>query len=1311
MNKLAGRWIVVALLGLAVAAAGWAQETVTEQAAMRGFGNVTVTARFYGDGANRSSWVTFTCEDAAHATILGSKYMADLQGFGEVQPFLEQQSGPQGETATRLMLPGTGKWALALEGKNFHVLFTRGKDLVPLEERAEAYRWKPVPARAYPRYLDCWDNAGTATWWGGGGMSVELPQDFQWAKDHNFALCNQPPNDARYVAPGVVDSSITDWFGAMCRQYDIPYRTLKWGNKPEWEWNRAPLPYLQPVPGLLGQDNLYYERYLISSGPAYAPISVPATNTWSMDFLRRLSAGMNGDPNLMGGHALGEVPDGGVLELAAVAGTPQVKTWWHEYLQKTLGWDLRQVGVQHLGRADAYKSWDEVQVPTARDFLGWNDQCLDLTGTWEGLADREKAGIAAQWYLPEKAPQGWTAVNCNDPMLLIYGAGGPAERRADYWLRRTVRVTAAQAGRLKYLHLARAIWPGKPSDYGQAYLNGTALALVGKDEGCFDACLAVEGLHAGDNQLVLCMHGGPPVGYVFLGATPLRLYPNMTEPENRLWYDTVNFSASLLMKNLENVLVATRQGDPNRPQKVMATIDMLDLSQGLCAKYGAYQHDTGGAGGYWCPMSGARLAKTHGLPWSCEQGGPPNSVADMQSAMTFYLMYGNDAVDLVFSVSAYRDKPDVSAWVEQNLALMHCIGKLDLPMPPIAILRSTRACRMGFGEPWNWDVGRGALQGVGRNFTYVEIPDIASGLISRFPVVIDDGTVLMTDEDVAGIKRYVAGGGIFIAQHHTGRHTPSRADAWPLAAAFGLKVEPKLITPENFNGWPLGKITFTADETLLPSLKGKTCEGSGVAIDYLDQAHTGAVGLSAAGAGVLPVARWADGTMAVADIHVGKGRLIYLGTEFYLRMRDDLGKWVNEQDREALLDEMLTGLGVPRDSWTGNGDLWAEHWVSKNGLYDLYPVARMAKRGDESVPDAPVLRRATAVSEVVEMSANGHPHRPVTWQDGKMTLPQEGYTPMQYRLYAAPRADVERAPLEWFSVQQRLWRALPPVPPPAPAEVVQTPEDILPLLEGWRMATGPQTAEDWVQPGYADGAWKTVKLGSFAALSLPEDSVAQFRKEIPLPAAWKGRKVELVFDAEWSWGIGQQGKLWINGAPAAIRQPISMSGNDAFILDVTDQAAAGKLTLAVQADGHQVNPARPAGRPAGVTGAFYLQGEPPPVATTPLAGPWSAVTDVNVLTPAEVGKTAKYVYLETRFTLPQNWPGRRVSLESPGPLGMVILNGQVVQMPYWLHRLDISGLVRRTGENVLQWAPVNNVPSYDHVTTGVVPEAELVWDK
>ncbi|HEY3397637.1 MAG TPA: hypothetical protein VGM19_08265 [Armatimonadota bacterium] len=1289
---------------LTVLCAGLALPVLAQTTTLRGFGAVSVSSQFFGPEATRSSWITFSTEDPTHAALLGSKYLADLLGFGDLQL---QPAGPSGTVVT---LAGVGFWRLGLEGSNCHVLFARTlPELTALAGRAKAETWKPIPSRAYPRWLDCFDNAGPGIWWGGGGAPVTIPDDFQWVKDRGFALCDQPPTESRYVAPGVIDTSITDWFGAMAKRYDLPYRTLLWVHKPEWAWNRQPLPYVLPAPGMVVQPDMRFER--LSLMDVFEP--VPATDRYTLDFRQRFAAGLNEDPNFLAGHALGEVPDAGVMELSAVAGMPEVKALWHSYLV-SLGLSLEQVGRLHQGRGDFYRSWEEVAVPTPRDFMGFDAGSVDLAGPWEGLPDREKAGTAAQWYVPASMPtEGWRPVQSNDPLLLIYGGGAaPAQRekRADYWLRRTVTLTAAQCASLQYLLVGRAIWHGPYSTYCDAYLNGQPLTQSPPEQGR-DLALSfdVRGLlHAGDNQLVLCSHGGPPASFITLGNQPLRRYPLMSGPENRLWYDATNFSAWLRMQTLENNLKAMRAGDPNRPLKVMATINLLDLSQDLCARYGAYQHDTGGAGGYWAPMTGARLARTHGLPWSCEQGGPPADAAAMQAAMTFYLMYGNDAVDLVFGVTHYKDKPDVAAWVDKNLALMQCIGKMHLPLPPVGILRSTRATRLGFSEPWNWDVGRGVLQGIGRNFAYVEVPDILNGAINQFPVVIDDGTVLLTQDEIEGLQRYVRAGGIFIAQHHTGRHLPERADAWALAAACGLTVTPKLINAENYHQWPLGKIRFTADEDLLPSLRGKQVEGSGVAIDYLQQAHTGAVGLEGHDPSIRPVALWDDGTMAVADIHLGRGRLIYLGTPFYLRMRDQQGQWVNQKDLQVLLDEMLTGLGVPRDSWTGVPEIWAEHWTSKNGVFDLYPVARMAKSGDDTASATVSLRRATPLRELVEVTGNGHPRSPVTWKDGRMTLPATGFGQMQSRMYAAPRADLERSALNWWGVQQEHWRALPPLSPLTRPQVIETPADVVPVAEGWRMAQG-QTGDAWKQAGFADTEWKTVKLGSFAALGLPEDSVAQFRHEIPVPASWKGQRVNLVFNAEWSYGV-EQGRLWINGAPAALRQPLRAYGATSFTLDVTEAAAAGQITLALEIDGHQPDATKPRARPAGVTGLFYLQALPTPVTTTPLAGPWFAATDVNVLTPVEVGQPATFTYLETRFTLPKPWPAPRVFVETPGPLGWIILNDHVVQAPDWMKTLDVSGLVRPDGENVLRWVPApNQTPDFQRPLTQPVPEMHLNW--
>jgi len=1280
-------------------------EVETFGAAARGFGYVRVTARFYRQPGTCSSWTTFAAEDGRRAVVCASKRLADLLGFGDLKPVAEPEL-----PGTVLRLDGAGLWLLGTEGANFHELFARDMPaMVRLIELAQATAWHEVPTRAYPRWLDCFDNAGPGIWYGGGGAPVDITTEFPWMQKRGLAYCFMPPTETRYVAPGVLDTTITDWFSAKCKAFDIPWRTLVWERKPSWLWNREPLPYVRRAPGTLPQNlwaggvSLYYSFY--GSEP------VSASDPYTHDFRRRFAASLAHDPNVLGSMGVSEIGRTGVRVLTQVAGMPETKAYWHSYLVHELGLDLPRVGLLHEGHRDFYQRWDQVEVPTPRDFLGLDAGSVDLTGMWEGLADRDMKGLAAKWYAAETMPkEGWTPVHCNDPMLLLYiGGRHSREKRADYWLRRTVTLTAAQLPRLKYLHVER---PGIRGKYCDAYVNGRPLKQLTRDEpGDLTVCFAVgDALRAGDNQLVLRMEGRPPIGTIALGPLPLRKYPYMSESENRRWFDATNFSAWLKMRGVEQTLRAMRTADPNRPLKLMSTKTMLDMSTELCERYGAYQHDTGGAAGYWCPMTGGRLARSHGLPWSCEPGGPPDNVAEIRQFLTFYVMLGNDAADMVFATTHYKDNPKVAAWFDENLELFRCLGKMHLPSPPIGVLRSSRADRLGFSEVWNWDIARGALQGVGRNFAYIEVPDILNGTMDRFPVVFDCGTVLLTEDEIEGIRRYVERGGIFVAQHHTGRHSPEKGDSWPLAKSLGLTVTPKWMSDENFNHWALAKIRFADDQALLPSLRGKTIEGSGVAIDYLGNEHSGAVAYTgdASDDRIRPIATWPeDGSMAIVEARIGRGRLILLGTPFYTRMRDENGVWVNDEDRGKLLDEFLTALGVPRDSWTGNREVWAERWRSKNGVYDLYPVARMNRKGDEALTAQVRIRRRTPLREVVEISALGHPRVHVEWHDGTFTLPATDYGPMQSRVYVAPRAEIARSALDWFQVQSRIWRLLPPLPPLGRPEPIPVPEDVIPAAEGWRMALG-QADAGWTQAGFNDADWKTVKLGAFAALGVATDATARFRKEIAIPSAWHGRKVYLHFDAQWSYGVSSQGRLWIDGEPAAVRQPLRVSGDSSFRLDVTEQARDGKLTLALEVDGKLPDPAKPRARPAGVTGIFYLQSVAPPVATTPLAGPWFAAKDVNDLTPTAVGKKATYTYLETRFALPRDWPAKRVFLEAPVKLQWIILNNQIIQVP--MQTLDISGLVRRDDENVLRWIPdYVRVPDITVEHTRQVPKLKLVW--
>lgn len=1229
-----------------------------------------------------------------------------MLGFGDCK-----EVPASGLPGTFITLEGAGCWLLGLDGARFHEIYAPSRAaLLPWLAECKAAVWQTVPARAFPRWLDCFDNAGPGVWVGGGGDQYDLPADFEWLRDHHLAMCTLSPTQSRLVGPGTLDTSIFDWHTAMAAKYDLPYRLLSFPADHEWLWNRIALPYVLAEPGrTVTAPWLDYEKN--SCAAAMEP--VPAVDPYVFDLRRRLSEHLASDANLVGQHGCTEIPDAGVDILASMLNTPGTKQRWHDYLNRELGMDLATVSQLHKGARDFYRSWDQVEVPRPGDFIGWNPAtCLNLCGQWQMHEDVERHGTEQAWFDPAKAPDDWVEGNCNDPLIQVYT---PKRRNGraiqpDFWMRRSVDIAPGGIGKFLFLHISRDAHHGIHSPGFEVWVNGRKLIPSNDETRGFDQCLALDGaLREGSNQVVFNTHGAPVPGYCFFGASPFLPYPAMSATANRLWFDAVNFDAWLRVGKIESALCASRSADPNRPLKMMATINLLDLTTPLCERLGVYQHDTGGAGAYWAPMSGARLARSHGLPWSCEQGGPPKTVAAMQAAMTYYLMYGNDAVDLVFAVSHYRNQPEVSAWVDHNINLVHCVGKMSLPPPQIGVLRSSRATRLGFREPWNWDIGRGALQAVGRNFAYLEVPDILNGTIDQFPVVIDDGTILLDEKEIAGIKRYVQRGGIFVAQHHTGQHSPAAGDSWQLAKAWNLTVTPKyLLAGESYHKWPLAKMRFSTQQDLLPSARGKEMESCGVAVSGPGSDRPAAGGIAATAGQVRPVASWDDGSMAIADVHDGSGRFILLGAPFYIRMKDAGGAWYSDERGVALLDEFLTALGVARDSITGHSDIWAERWRSKNGIYDLYPVARLTQKG-AAIQSATVrIRRETPISSVVEVSSLGHPHVPVTYQDGHISLPATDYGLMQTRIYLAPRADIARAALDWFQTQARIWRALPPVPAARMPRPIATPGDLLPLADGWTLKLA----------GQAD---RIVRLGAFGTLGVPENAQATFEKTIVIPKAWQGQRVDLVFDAEhWFWGILPQARLRVNGTQSAITQPIIPMAAPGFSCDVTAQAGTGSLTLSLVIDGSATRPAKSLPpdqknnkqpKPNGVNGLFYLQATTPALKIEPLAGLWFVASAFNRLQPVTLGARVKGLYLETHFRLPVKWPAKRVFLQSSQALGFLVINGRVLQAPPWMKALDVSGLVdHHGGENTVRWIPAaRNVAAWGRPYAGTVADLNLAW--
>ena len=1289
------------VLGLGLSFSKAAAPTGAQTVALREIGSLKVTPRYYGAEPNRSSWITMEAKDKKKATECASKYLEDLLEFGEVKldPTLP---------GTRLSLEGAGWWALGVDGKNFHVVFSRSKEeLRTLLKTANATKWQAIPRGAYPKWLDCFDTSAMTFWFSGFGvLPTDIPEDLKWYADNKFTLCAVLGNtERRLVAPGILDTSIMDWQSAVSKANHIPYKIMAdmvSPVRPECLWNYTPLPYYLPADGQLTAALLPWQAL----APHAAFQAGGVTDRYLSDFRRRVGEHLNSDPYFSGHHVMQEMPSGdprSLVGLAAVAGTPAIQELWRTYLRDTLKYDLKDVGAKYYGDPKKFANWSDVKIPSLKDFLVGTSSVIDLKGTWMGRADRDKKAVSEKW-LEDNSSDQWVTVDFQDQGLLIYAQG----ESCDYYLRKTFTVSPENMGN-KYFHMARMGIADGPAKY-DLWINGQKLECISSiDPSCpdWDMCYdASKALKVGENVIVLNTKGVPFASYAFLSDKGRWVYPSASETLNRRCFDLLGFNEWVSLRELENRMIAIRAGEPNRPMKIMAPHQYIERILDLCAKYGAYPHDTGLAGAIWAPFSYARYAFTRGIANSVEEGGPPKNAADMQGMMTRYLMEGADMVDNVGHCTLYTKNEGINAWITENRELLRCIGKLDLVQPSVGILRANRELLMGHRDMYAWDMGRGPLSSIGRAFNYATLGDVKSGRANKFKVLLDCSSAVLSEDDVAALEQYVRQGGIFVAFHNTGMHTPDKANSWPISKLTGLRV-----LNENR---PIGgtKIHFSDTQGLWPKLRGQEVNGWGFVFDWKKEDQSGTpLALAAQNKDIEVVAEWKnakmDGSIAVAIRTLGKGKVITLGSTFYRNGKDENGRYV-EVGTLPYLDELLTSLGVPRE--TVAGDLWGEHWRSKNGVYDVYPIAQMNTAAAPEVTDVHI-RRDAPISSLWELSALNHPVRQVTYSDGMFTIPQMKMEAMQARVFAAPRKDLEDAALHWLEMQKKYWGKLAAIPA---AEVklatVEPASDVIPLVEGWQSSTGDKDPA-WVKS--AEGAakdWKPVKLGSFAAMGLPEDAVAQFRKEVVLPNEWKGQRVTLVFDANgWFWGIGLRGRLWINGELAAIKQPLKPEPDGSFTIELTPaQLAEKSLVFALEVDGRPDKNSQKKPRPSGVTGTFFLRTTPQPVLETPLTQ-WAVASDLNKLTPTAVGQTVEGLYLETKFSLPAKWPAKRLFLQSQESLGSLFINNQYISTPKWMCELDVSGLVKREGENVLRWVPAKPSLNYREPYKGKVPQLNLLW--
>ena len=1211
---------------------------------LRGFGQVSAAGASWKDGDALQSLVIFQTDSEDHGGILASKYLSDLLSYSTAT-----QKDPSAATGgAQLTISQAGQWLIGQNGKQVFVLTApNDKSLATSAKALGANSWTtPAPAK-YPKYLDCFDISGLGMWWMPPTKTAEI---LEFAKE-NPAIVNVHSHHglSSAYAPNVYDFTGADNIIAQARLVGKPYRFMIWGGIPVW-WARS-----------VGDMSSYVESALESAHPARdlpgadgyynTQIASPLARGLELDAMVQLMNRYKDNDDLVAWME----PHGEFFLSEPRRVPPNAEKRFAEYLQKVRGYSLEKANEAFGTQA---KSWDTFPYPEMAYFFGRRGAVVDLDDNpwkwWPGISKEE--GLQKGIINADFDDSTWAEdVRTSRRLLNQFRAEGET---TPLWYRFTADVPAdfLKGDEKIYLHVLPYtqkdgkdldVWvngqlaPGKTMN-AENYLNPhTQFDVTGL-------------LKAGANHFAIYSHGGRISYRVFLSKTEARDFPFAERNLNQFWMEWNDYLIWEKLETLKIYLSAMRSIDPVRPIKVMTPHMFQSEALDLFEKYGAYPQLTG-EGGWYRPMHYKGYSRLRGIPGSSEGGSAAKDARAIRQKFANMFWENQDAHDYVFDIQRdFWSRPDVVEWWKASWPLLRTFGKVDFASTPsLGVLRDVeQGERFLNGDIWTWDVSRGPLPSAGLSPVLIDGPDFDKGLADNIPVVFDNSTSVMTPERVEAIKKYVAEGGTFVAQFNTGRHSPLDANTWPLAKAFDLKVEDYRMSKENMHKWPTAKITFTEEQTLMPKLKGQSVEGSGVSIDYLGNEKTGAIRIEGKSPEVKPIAKWDDGSMAIAEVTYGKGRLIWIGSPFHVRFKDQEGKWMNEANRQALFEDLLAGLGVKLDTDSNDPRVWVERRESKNGLYDVF-IAGALNMPDKKWKETDQITTNLTLRDAygtVALDLTQAPPLEIKGEpigDHELLLKDQVFTPYQIRQFAVVRQNPGlNGPLHWLKVQWNQWRALEPGNPELLKNVHELVQEQAKLLKqdgmdlngDWKVrlfTTGKPSDDGWTAPTFDAASWQPGQLGTWLANGWKDTTAAQYRRSVTIPQEWLGanRRIFLGFKAGFhQMGIRGSGAVWLNGLPlgAKLQNPM--------VVDITKQAAAGKIDLAMQVEGDPMN-----GGPGGV---LYLWSLPTPSKTIDLSGEWRKAISWHEEkgTVTLPGATDKAFGLRKKFELPADWQGKTVRL-------------------------------------------------------------------
>lgn len=1222
--KLAVGSVCVMGLALAAPAAEWrvaSRQEAGETPDLRGFGRCTVTRETQTDGARTVDVVRFAATSAANAETVAGKFLHDLGQGTDVVAANGLFTVPGGAFAvsrhgTETRLYAASDAAALADFFAAHPEMADGRVAqAACPEWMKLFAWGTYGMGGLEEFHDWMHRAGAER-----GEQLDPREDFDFlAQMGGMFFDNWLELEEMDDSDGIAAANGVHWKAKYAEDRGIPYAYRLYMPCNGYNWvNRRFADHMeQPAPWMLNG----WLRYETSHQPH---ISWYDADIWgymarqTRDLMKAFKT-----PAVRGWmHPAGELVHQPWYDMHGDY-SPAAKADWIAWLKKA-GVTLAEASEMYSRGADAFVSWDQVEPPEFATFAGLPGLVYDLAGTWFSSSNRTD----------------WTALAMPGNLdYLSYYEGQKDRWTTPRYMRRFFDWDPAVAdGRKVYLYFFPM---SRVNTRHEVTLNGEKVA----DIGTWCALDVTSLLQPGANTLELLMRGYVWNGRIFLSTQEPAVYPNLGAARNRMFALWNDWRRDAKLRRCEDVFDAMRQADPDAPIKFMAPLGFgTPITDSLLSEWGGYAHFTGE--GVWYFPWYKRYGRLWGYQGTSELGGPYQTVELARRAALRVFLAGLDLHQPVFLTQTYSRNPDVRAWWLAHRDLLRRVGTYEIDGPQILLYRRSLLSGDHFpapeplvgakgdpvNTPWDWDIGRGALQSFGQSMLYIDDDGIAAGKMRGHRVMVDCGNEIHDPARLAEIAAWVAEGGTFIAFPFTGRSTATEGDAWPIAELAGARA---------VRLRPLGgTVTW----------KGRAYPDAGRSIDSEgNDQNRYSVELEPTDAATSVVATYENGAAAITVRQLGKGKVVWLGSAFGRDSRDIMGIWWPGAGETAFWRELLADLGAEAAVCETDDPLvWAQPYRSKDGLDAVTVLCNFNTNGVQTA--RVTLRVPRRPAALTAWSERGREALPFDYADGVCTFAAK-LAAQEVMVVNARVYEPADAVAYWWRENQLAWRALKaPTRDFSKYETGVWKDPTQDLKTGWTFADGRPCVADVLQFwGLPDGAPATITK----TFDLADPKWLQRGRTRLVCGSWAGPNCL------------SPAKITLNGV--VLRE--GMTQHDRLQEDVTHllKPTGNRLELSFEppADGHRFT---------GLTGALYLFHRD--FADESFALPAGLPTKLYVPREWE-GRYRIFIHMEAKS-------GEKVRV----PLGVTAANGRYMRRHH--HRfgnvtdIDITSLLRFGEENELR---------------------------